>query len=317
MIGTPVVIGFYTESASFVDERYMKNGVPYASTDDVLATLPEISRAEYLTVNIAGVEYWFYPDIYTLVNKIGTLSLIAGSVTLADLANLPANTVIGNMTGSSGVPQAITIAALKNALGLTGTNSGDQDLSIYVLKVLGSRLITTPEGTVLDNTSGTNTGDETEASILAKLGITAISGTNSGDQDLSGLVVKVDGMGLSSNDYTTDEKNKLASLFPILTMTMPVGSTVANRVAGMMSGTDYPADWTIAASGDNPNDLLITHNLGRRIFGVKIHSVVGTAETELERNEAYSGIVTPDLNTLLIKNLATIPLPIVINMIFS
>ena len=100
-------------------------------------------------------------------------------------------------------------------------------------------------------------------------------------------------------------------------ITLPAAALVADRVAGSVPGTDYNADWTIEASGDNPNDLLIIHNLGRRIFGVKIHSVVGTEETELMRNEAYSGIVTPDQNNLLIKNLATIGLPIVINLVFS
>ena len=38
--------------------------------------------------------------------------------------------------------------------------------------------------------SGTNTGDETTATIKSKLGITTLSGSNTGDQDLSGLVVK-------------------------------------------------------------------------------------------------------------------------------
>jgi len=36
------------------------------------------------------------------------------------------------------------------------------------------------------------------------------SGTNTGDQDLSGLQPKESGKGLSTNDYTTTEKNKLA-----------------------------------------------------------------------------------------------------------
>jgi len=40
----------------------------------------------------------------------------------------------------------------------------------------------------LANTSGSNTGDETESTIKTKLGITAISGENTGDQDLSSLV---------------------------------------------------------------------------------------------------------------------------------
>lgn len=49
------------------------------------------------------------------------------------------------------------------------------------------RYITDAQQTVLTNTSGSNTGDETTSTIKTKLGITTLSGSNTGDQDLSGL----------------------------------------------------------------------------------------------------------------------------------
>ena len=100
-------------------------------------------------------------------------------------------------------------------------------------------------------------------------------------------------------------------------ITLPVATSVANRVIGTIEGVDYLTEWTIESSGDNPNDLLITHNLNRDIFDVKIYSVDGASKTMLWMNQAYSGIVAPDTNTLLIKNLATIALPIVIHLVFS
>jgi hypothetical protein len=48
--------------------------------------------------------------------------------------------------------------------------------------------------------------------ILTRLANT--SGTNTGDQDLSGKVDKITGKGLSTNDYTTGEKNNLANAVP-------------------------------------------------------------------------------------------------------
>jgi hypothetical protein len=63
-------------------------------------------------------------------------------------------------------------------------------LDLKVDKVVGSRLITTAEGTVLGNTSGTNTGDETSSTIKTKLGITTLSGSNTGDQDLTPYATK-------------------------------------------------------------------------------------------------------------------------------
>ena len=86
------------------------------------------------------------------------------------------------------------------------------NLALKVDKVAGNRLITTAEATILSNTSGTNTGDETVTTIKTKLGITTLSGSNTGDQDLSGKVDKVVGKGLSTEDYTTVEKSKLAGL---------------------------------------------------------------------------------------------------------
>jgi hypothetical protein len=50
------------------------------------------------------------------------------------------------------------------------------------------RYVTDANLTTIGNQSGTNTGDETDATIKSKLGITTLSGSNTGDQDLSGLV---------------------------------------------------------------------------------------------------------------------------------
>ena len=70
-----------------------------------------------------------------------------------------------------------------------------------------THLVSTAEKTVIDNTSNTNTGDETETTIKSKLGISTLSGSNTGDQDLSGKVDKVAGKELSTNDLTNGLKS--------------------------------------------------------------------------------------------------------------
>jgi len=316
--GTPIAIGFYPGSQSHIDERYWNNGVAYTSTAQVLSLIPTISRVLYLTVNVAGVEYWFNPDVLTLVQKVASLSLVDGSVTLAKMANVATSTVFYRKSAGSGPPEVQTLATLKADLGLTGTNSGDQVLTGYVTVVAGSTLLSAAQAALLANQSGVNTGDETGATIRTKLGITTLSGINTGDQDLSTLVVKVTGMGLSTNDYTTVDKTKLAALNQtIFTITLPTGANIAARIAGTIAGTNYPTGWTIAVSGGNPNDFLITHSLARVIADVKVYSVSGTAITMLNFNGAYSAIVAPDTNSLLIQGLATIALPLVIQLIFA
>lgn len=48
-----------------------------------------------------------------------TLTISAGAVSLSKMANLPANTIIGNNTGSSSTPIALTISQVKALLGIT------------------------------------------------------------------------------------------------------------------------------------------------------------------------------------------------------
>lgn len=167
---------------------------------------------------------------------------------------------------------------------------------------------------VLQNTSGTNTNDETQATILSKLGLASISGVNTGDQDLSGLVVKVTGSSLVPDT----EIAKLASLeISSYSITLPSAVSVGLRCSGAVEGTDYPTGWTVAA-GTTITDLLITHNLTRPIHGVSIFSISGTGEERLlvPFNTAYTGILLPDLDSILVEGLTEILTEIRINILF-
>lgn len=61
----------------------------------------------------------------TLVTTIG-----AGKVTLAMQANMATASVVYRKTAGSGAPEVQTLATLKTDLGLTGTNSGDQTITL-------------------------------------------------------------------------------------------------------------------------------------------------------------------------------------------
>lgn len=57
-------------------------------------------------------------------------SVDAGHITLARMANVNSGTVFYRKTASAGVPEVQTLATLKTDLGLTGTNSGDQTITL-------------------------------------------------------------------------------------------------------------------------------------------------------------------------------------------
>lgn len=242
-----------------------------------------------------------------------------GSITLVKMANVASGTVFYRKTSGTGVPEVQTLATLKADLGLTGTNSGDQDLSGYVLKVLtinGKALtgnivltasdVSAPSGS--GNSTGTNTGDETEASILNKLGLSEISGINTGDQGAVEVLIE-DLDELFAADNVEDALKELYLLSNqnknVFEISLPSSTTVAGRIAAAVAGVDYPEGW-ILAPGTSPVDLLITHNLNRRIASVSIFAVTGTEEQQLFNTAAYNGVKTPTVNSLLIQSLATI-----------
>jgi hypothetical protein len=96
--------------------------------------------------------------------------------------------------------------------------------STYVAQVAGKQLstedYTTAEKTKLAGVAGTNTGDETTASIKSKLGITTLSGSNTGDQDLSGLATIA-----SLNSYLLKSDSTIANRVTVNTSNIAANTT--------------------------------------------------------------------------------------------
>lgn len=68
-------------------------------------------------------------DVTTSAGALGT-TIAAGAVTLAKMANMATASLIYRKTAGSGAPEVQTLATLKTDLGLTGTNSGDQTITL-------------------------------------------------------------------------------------------------------------------------------------------------------------------------------------------
>jgi hypothetical protein len=94
---------------------------------------------------------------------------------------------------------------------------------------------------VLSNTSGTNTGDETTATIKTKLGITTLSGSNTGDQTIT-LTGDVTGTGTGSFTSTVTKIN---------------GTSLAGLATGILKNTTSTGVPTIAVAGTDYQAPLI------------------------------------------------------------
>lgn len=251
--------------------------------------------------------------LYVDVSTIPELQIPNGSVTLLKMANVATGTVFYRKSSGTGSPEIQTLATLKSDLGLTGTNSGDQDLSGLVsnnLTINGNPL---NANIVLDNedvgapsgsgtSTGENTGDETNQTILGKLGIESIEGENTGDETYDRILSL---FGLEGEGYTLISQEELNKLTVPPVITLPSDTTVEGRITGLIEGTDYPTGWSLSV-GETEFDLLITHNKGKKIFDVKIYSVdsLGKERMLIPFNNAYSGILAIDSNSVQIEALA-------------
>lgn len=159
------LIQFIAAISSTSASYYLNDGVPYIDQQDVLDNYPFSERTQYATVNIAGTEYQFQADKQTLVIKFGAVTLLDGAVTLSKMANMPASTLLYNRLGISSPPQYVTLAQLREDLGIP-TNQTKQTLFT----------ITLPDGdSVASRISGAVIkGDGTAAWTLEAFGDTGI-----------------------------------------------------------------------------------------------------------------------------------------------
>jgi hypothetical protein len=179
-------------------------------------------------------------------------SVDAGHITLARMANVNSGTVFYRKTASAGAPEVQTLATLKTDLGLTGTNSGDQTISLtghVTGSGTGSFSTTISAGVVTlamqanmatasvvyRKTAGAGPPEvQTLATLKTDLGLT---GTNSGDQTIT-LTGPVTGSGTGSFATTiTANAVGLTHLADIATASLLGRVTAATGDPEVLTGT--------------------------------------------------------------------------------
>ena len=215
------------------------------------------------TSRLQSVPFAFYANGVDASNVKGVLPLSSGGTGVASMTELKTSlgldvfnnaaldTKVDKVAGKGLSTNDYTTAEKNKLAAVTGTNTGDQDLSSYATIAMVNAIDVTSSlasglATKVDKVTGKglSTNDYTTAE---KTKLAAITGTNTGDQDLSGyattaqlatkanasdvttslaakanssdvttsLATKVDkvtGKGLSTNDYSTAEKDKLAAI---------------------------------------------------------------------------------------------------------
>ena len=181
---------------------------------------------------------------------------------LTTLASVSADDIFPVVNDPAGTPatQKVTLAALKTSLGLTGTNSGDQDLSgksdtshthtgVYAT-VLGAddNYVTDAEKTKLANLSGTNTGDQTLPTD-ATIATTDVT-TNNASTSKHGWLPKL-------SNVATEFLNGQGAF------TTPAGGTTIGYTLSVQALTSSPADGATVYFGQLPKAPITTAAVSR------------------------------------------------------
>jgi hypothetical protein len=228
----------------------------------------------------------------TIVATAGGTGTVTGvSVTTANgisgsVAN-PSTTPAITLTLGAITPTSVASTGTVTGTNLSGTNTGDQDLSALALKTttvnghalstnvtvtksdvglgsvvnsdttttanitdsLNKRFVTDAQLTTIGTTSGTNTGDETTATIKTKLGVTTLSGSNTGDQTIT-LTGDATGSGTGSFATTLATVNSNVGAFTNANITVDGKGriTAASTGTGGTGSLKLPT-YVVASSG--------------------------------------------------------------------
>jgi hypothetical protein len=198
-------------------------------------------------------------------------TIAAGAVTLAKLANMATGSLFYRKTAGSGAPEVQTLATLKTDLGLTGTNSGDQTITltgdvtgsgtgsfaatIAAASVTLAKMANMATGSLFyRKTAGSGAPEvQTLATLKTDLGLT---GTNSGDQTIA-LTGDVTGSGTGSFAATiANAAVTLAKMADMATGSLFYRKTAGSGVPEVQTLATLKTD--LGLTGTNSGDQTIT-----------------------------------------------------------
>ena len=201
---------------------YMETRQATTNPQGVFAVVVGDALALTKSTNFSSINWTTAPKFIKVEMdpNAGTNYLVMGTsrlqaVPFAFYANgVDASNVKGVLPLSSGGTGVASMTELKTSLGLDVFNNAALDTKVDKVagKGLSTNDYTTAEKTKLGAISGTNTGDQDLSSYATIAMVNAIDVTSSLASGLATKVDKVTGKGLSTNDYTTAEKTKLAAL---------------------------------------------------------------------------------------------------------
>jgi hypothetical protein len=193
-------------TASKLESARTINGVVFDGTSDIIITT---TSSNSLTINNSGLGNTsgstFDGSIAKIIsyNSIGA-SPLAGSSAITTVGTLTAGVIpFSLLTGTIPIWNQSTsgnAATVTTNANLTGVVTSIGNVTSIANNSITNGMIS---NIAVGNLTGTNTGDESSATIKSKLGIITLSGANTGDQTLPTLESLGASPKVGSNEFTT------------------------------------------------------------------------------------------------------------------
>lgn len=145
--------------------------------------------------------------------------------------------------------------------------------------------IKTAVNSKVDTVSGKQLSTE-DYSTAEKTKLAAQSGVNTGDQDLSGKVDKVSGKQLSSEDFTSVEKTKLSGI--------ATGATVNQSDATLLNRTNHTGTQSSDTLTDGVNNRIFTSAEKTKLSGIATSATANDTDANLKNRANHTGTQSAD-----------------------
>ena len=313
----------YAQFANAVDASNIKGIIPadkggtgFASIYD-LKTALAIDKSLALKANISRLD----SGLAEKVDKISGKVLSTNDYTTAEKTKLAG--ITGTNTGDQDLSGLATTATLAMKANTSDVNTGlalkanatevATSLANKVDKVTGKELstndYTNAEKSKLAGITGTNTGDQdlsnyaTNAALSLKANSSDVNtalGLKANTTDLvTGLAGKVDkvlGKSLSTNDYSTAEKTKLAGIIGTNTGDQDLSGLATNVALSFKANTSDVN--TALASKENANNKSTANDLGGLTPSDILFPTQKAVKEYITANSASGGVVDGGITTI-------------------
>ena len=261
------------------------------------------------------------------VDKITGKGLSSNDYTTAEKTKLEG--ITGTNTGDQDLSGYATISALALKINKTKVDSSlvlkatiskvDSGLALKVDKITGKGLstndYTTAEKTKLEGITGKNTGDQdlsgyaTISALALKINKTKVDSSlvlkatiSKVDSGLALKVDKITGKGLSSNDYTTAEKTKLEGIIGTNTGDQDLSGLATNTALGLKANAlDVSAGLALK---ENVSNKSIATDLGGLSPSDELYPSQKAVKAYITANSSSGGIADGGISTIKLADLA-------------